>query len=255
MTSHSMEAVDPAVRVTMQNGTDNWSAPRHGAVDEVPPLIYYSTCLSRGSDPTAWDKEQGGYWSDAAGRLSLPVGSVPEPESEVESEPGIEADEAEWPEFLGDPDEDGLTVPDEVEPDAPPVDEFTNETDNGWGATPDRDAWEGTDSSSGDFTFHRPSLAGFLPTPRGENDFSPSLNLVSPPWRVMPDVPRPSPTATIPAIQPGAFPPPSEAEKTLVIQLPPDMYELRRFTEEDLAPIDPPPLPDLGRRPALPGGK
>lgn len=71
MTSHRPEDIPPSARVTMHRDEPD---------EELPPLLYYATCISRGSDPTAWADERGSdYWLDPQGRQALPVGSVPEP--------------------------------------------------------------------------------------------------------------------------------------------------------------------------------
>lgn len=48
--------------------------------EELPPLLYYTTCIARNSDPTLWADERGSdYWLNHEARLTLPVGSVPPP--------------------------------------------------------------------------------------------------------------------------------------------------------------------------------
>lgn len=72
MTSHRPEAIPASVRVTMVRDEPD---------EELPPLLYYATCVARGSDPTVWAKERGSdYWLGMAAYPELSRGSVPVPE-------------------------------------------------------------------------------------------------------------------------------------------------------------------------------
>lgn len=81
MTSHRPENIPSSIRVTMHRDDPDVA---DGPDEELPPLLYYTTCIARGSDPTTWANERGDYWLDPWGHQALPVGSEPEPEPEPE---------------------------------------------------------------------------------------------------------------------------------------------------------------------------